>query len=49
MQLIKPCGEKTCLQGFMTRAYTNQATQPQKMARGLKFWTQEKRVILLSM
>ena len=24
--------------GFMTRPSTNQAVQPQKMARGLKFW-----------
>ena len=24
--------------GFLTRSYINQAVQPKKMARGLKFW-----------
>ena len=33
----EPCCEKTGLRGFPTRSYTNQAVQPQKMARGLKF------------
>ena len=30
--------EKTCFLGFPTRSDTNQGVQPQKMARGLKFW-----------
>ena len=29
---------RTCLQGFPTRSDTNQTIQPQKVARGLKFW-----------
>ena len=35
---IEPGSEKTCLQVFATSSDTNQAGQPQKMARGLKFW-----------
>ena len=27
--------------GFPTRSDTNRAVQPQKVARGLKFWVQE--------
>ena len=27
--------------GFWTRSDTNQAVQPQKMARGLKFWIEK--------
>ena len=39
MERIKyePRREKTCLRGFQTWSDTNQAAQPQKMARGLKF------------
>ena len=33
--------EKTSLKGFRPGPGTNQAVQPQKMARGLKFWIQE--------
>ena len=33
----EPCSEKTGLGGFPTRSDTNQAVQPQKMARSLKF------------
>ena len=34
---FEPRSEKTGLRGFPTRSDTNQAVQPQKMARGLKF------------
>ena len=34
----EPCHEKTCLRWFSTRADTNEAVHPQKMAGGLKFW-----------
>ena len=33
--------EKTCLWSSLTRCNTNWAGQPQKMARGLKFWVKE--------
>ena len=33
----EPRHEKTCLLGFSTKNDINQAIQPQKMARGLKF------------
>ena len=32
------CREKNLSLGFPTRSNTNRAVQPQKMARGLKFW-----------
>ena len=38
---FEPRCEKTGLQGFPTRSHTNQAVQPQKIARGLKFITWE--------
>ena len=31
--------------GFQTRSATNQAVQPHKMARGLKFWIEEEEVL----
>ena len=34
---FEPC-EKNRSSGFLTRSDTNRAVQPQKMARGLKFW-----------
>ena len=34
---MEPRCEKTGLRGFPTRSHTNQAVQPHKMARGLKF------------
>ena len=38
MTLFEPrCCEKTDIRGVPTRSGTNQAVQPQKMARGLKF------------
>ena len=36
--IVEPRCEKTGLRGFPTRSDTNQAIQPQKMARSLKFW-----------
>ena len=36
--LYEPRCEKTSLRGFPTRSDTNRAVQPQKIARGLKFW-----------
>ena len=39
--IYKPLNEKTCLWSFLTRSDTNQAIQPQKMARGLKFRIQK--------
>ena len=36
--LNEPRCEKTGLRGFRPGSDTNRAVQPQKMARGLKFW-----------
>ena len=39
---LEPRCEKTCLRGFRSaRSDTNRAVEPQKMARGLKFQTEE--------
>ena len=38
---IEPHHQKTCHWGFMTSSDTNQAVQPQKMVRGLKFQVKE--------
>ena len=38
MVYYEPHREKTDLSGFPTRSDTNQAVQPQKMARNFKFW-----------
>ena len=36
--VYEPCCEKTCFRGLLTRSGINRAVQPQKMARGSKFW-----------
>ena len=45
----EPCHHKTCLCSNLTRSNTKRAVQPQKMARGLKFWFLAVRGIVLSM
>ena len=37
---FKPHNEKNLYSRFSTKSNTNWAVQPQKMARGLKFWTE---------
>ena len=36
--LIRVESQENLSSGFTTRSYTNRAVQPQKMARGMKFW-----------
>ena len=36
--IFEPRSDKNLFSGFSTRSDTNQAVQPQKMARSLKFW-----------
>ena len=39
------CIGRKLFSGFQTRSDTNWAVQPQKVARGLKFWIKEKDIL----
>ena len=42
----EPRHERQRSKGFLTRSGTNQAVQPHKMVRGLKFWIKGVEIVL---